>query len=86
VGMGAEQSADRILSVEAAKALGCRLHAELDFEGHGVQESTARAYRRLTEVSASAHPERPRMVWSGDGGSVTLGHVYLTDALVRESS
>ena len=27
-------------------------------------------------------PERPRLVWSGDGGSVPLGHVYLTSAMV----
>jgi hypothetical protein len=26
--------------------------------------------------------ERPRLVWSGDGGSVTLGHVYLNRAMV----
>jgi hypothetical protein len=26
--------------------------------------------------------ERPRLVWSGDGGSVTLGHVYLNPAMV----
>jgi hypothetical protein len=26
--------------------------------------------------------ERPRVVWSGDGGSVTLGHVYLSPTLV----
>jgi hypothetical protein len=27
--------------------------------------------------------ERPRLVWSGDGGSVTLGHVYLNRAMVE---
>ena len=27
-------------------------------------------------------PERPRLAWSGDGGSVPLGHVYLTSAMV----
>jgi len=26
--------------------------------------------------------ERPQLVWSGDGGSVTLGHVYLNRAMV----
>lgn len=30
----------------------------------------------------AAPPERPRLVWSGDGGSVPLGHVYLTSAIV----
>jgi hypothetical protein len=32
-------------------------------------------------AAASARPERPRMAWSGDGGSVTVGHVYLDDKL-----
>ena len=27
-------------------------------------------------------PERPQLAWSGDGGSVPLGHVYLTSAMV----
>jgi hypothetical protein len=27
--------------------------------------------------------ERPKLVWSGDGGSVTLGHVYLNRAMVE---
>jgi len=26
--------------------------------------------------------ERPKLIWSGDGGSVTLGHVYLNRAMV----
>ena len=31
------------------------------------------------------HAERPRVVWSGDGGSVAIGHVYLTPALVAQA-
>jgi asparagine synthase (glutamine-hydrolysing) len=32
------------------------------------------------------HPaERPKLVWSGDGGSVGLGHVYLSPAIVQEA-
>jgi len=28
-------------------------------------------------------PERPRLVWAGDGGSVGLGHVYITSAIAE---
>lgn len=28
-------------------------------------------------------PERPRLIWSGDGGSVGMGHVYMTVELVE---
>ena len=27
-------------------------------------------------------PERPNLVWTGEGGSVGLGHVYLTPEIV----
>ena len=27
-------------------------------------------------------PERPRLIWSGDGGSVGMGHVYMTETVV----
>lgn len=27
-------------------------------------------------------PERPRLIWSGDGGSVGMGHVYMTEKVV----
>lgn len=29
-------------------------------------------------------PERPQLVWSGDGGSVTVGHVYLNPAMIEK--
>jgi hypothetical protein len=28
-------------------------------------------------------PERPRLIWSGDGGSVGMGHVYMTERVVE---
>jgi asparagine synthase (glutamine-hydrolysing) len=34
-------------------------------------------------AEGASHPaERPNLVWSGDGGSVTLGHVYLNRPMV----
>lgn len=34
--------------------------------------------------SLEQRPERPRLVWSGDGGSVSLGHVYMSRAISEE--
>ena len=41
-----------------------------------------KAMRTAKHLSA-APPERPQMVWSGDGGSVGLGHVYLSRSMVE---
>ena len=30
-------------------------------------------------------PDRPRCIWGGNGGSVALGHVYLTDRIVEKT-
>jgi len=38
---------------------------------------------RGANVLRSAPPERPQMVWSGDGGSVGLGHVYLSRSMIE---
>lgn len=45
--------------------------------------------RRILDAWATAHPSevasgvKPLRVWSGDGGSVGLGHVYLDEKFVR---
>jgi hypothetical protein len=36
-------------------------------------------------LTAEFRPERPNLFWSGDGGSVGLGHVYLTQKLINVS-
>ena len=35
-----------------------------------------------SNAGAGRQAERPGLIWSGDGGSVTLGHVYLNQAMV----
>jgi len=37
---------------------------------------------KVASKQVTRMPERPRIVWSGDGGSVVAGHVYLDAALV----
>jgi len=42
-------------------------------------------FNEVRETSPSLRrwpPERPRVVWSGDGGSVGFGHVYMSPAVV----
>jgi hypothetical protein len=34
--------------------------------------------------SAASEVEHPRLVWAGDGGSVGLGHVYLTEEMISQ--
>jgi hypothetical protein len=78
-----EGSLDLVFGAQASAALQTR-HLELPRPSAPIAGS-------ITSVMPSwiAHlsgqgwlPARPRLVWSGDGGSVALGHVYLTEAMV----
>jgi asparagine synthase (glutamine-hydrolysing) len=37
----------------------------------------------LTTLSADDRPPRPALLWSGDGGSCGLGHVYLSEKIIE---
>lgn len=50
-------------------------------EGDPYSKATVREWLKIPEYAA-AGPARPRVLWSGDGGSVGLGHVYLNQAIV----
>lgn len=75
---------DRVFGALAAKALGTT-HHQVDVP---LSESTnfyrKEHLRHCMEVAAGSapRPERPSCIWSGDGGSVGLGHVYLDPATV----
>lgn len=46
----------------------------------------ARALEKFKEKSNHGGPfaaERPRLVWSGEGGSVMLGHVHLSESIIE---
>jgi asparagine synthase (glutamine-hydrolysing) len=77
-------SQDLVLGRMAAESMGC-LHYEYG-EG-GVDFAVRRSAALQAWVNACPEIEggphtRPRLVWSGDGGSVSLGHVYLTPQTV----
>jgi hypothetical protein len=63
-------------------------HATIDrlpsWEGDRYNKGMLRKFLSSDQY-LQAGPERPQLVWSGDGGSVGLGHVYLTDTVVALS-
>ncbi|WP_306391382.1 asparagine synthase-related protein [Telluria beijingensis] len=50
-------------------------------EGDPYSKATVHEWLKLPAYAA-AGPARPRVLWSGDGGSVGLGHVYLNQDMV----
>lgn len=50
-------------------------------EGDPYSKATVREWLKQADYLASG-PARPNVLWSGDGGSVGLGHVYLNQAIV----
>ncbi|MFZ6748708.1 asparagine synthase-related protein [Undibacterium sp. Ren11W] len=77
-------SQDHLFGRLAATALGSH-HYEL---GLG-RDSFSKRQRKILDSWASAHPElvkrgvKAHRVWSGDGGSVGMGHVYLDHAFIQ---
>jgi asparagine synthase (glutamine-hydrolysing) len=74
---------DRVYGAEMARRLGT-IHHEEPF-----MVSNPNFLRRTLELAqgfahGNSNPvERPLLVWSGDGGSVGLGHVYMTPRAVE---
>lgn len=73
---------DRVYAEEAASALGVPLwlHASGDLNINCVLDTVNTWARAGDHVSEQAdHP----IIWSGDGGSVGMGHVYLDDRMIE---
>jgi hypothetical protein len=51
-------------------------------DGDPYSKVTVREWLKMPEYVATT-PARPNVLWSGDGGSVGLGHVYLNPAMVE---
>ena len=52
--------------------------------GDSVPDYSSLMAKALGKSNYDQHPaERPRLVWSGEGGSVLLGHVHLSESLVE---
>ncbi len=79
-------SQDLIYGRMAAEAAGTQ-HFEFDEGGTDFATRRNSALRTWDDdpVRAALRPLRSGLVWSGDGGSVSLGHVYLNDAVVSQA-
>ncbi len=75
---------DLLLGRAAAQALGTR-HSEFTSGGDNFAQrhDGSIADWRAARADRSLWPDQPGLVWSGDGGSVALGHVYLSEEVVR---
>ena len=74
---------DRALGLQFAQALGTR-HLECDAMQGPWWKSVASGVTALQAVTApeSSLPERPGLIWNGDGGSFGFGHIHLTQEIV----
>jgi asparagine synthase (glutamine-hydrolysing) len=78
----ANGSQDQVFGAKFAKTIGTiHQEKEIDFKDPKLFEIIAASWKSSPHF-ATWPLEEPRLVWSGDGGSVGLGHVYLTQETV----
>lgn len=76
---------DQLFGLEFAHATGA-IHQEVPKKAGDLvpdYSSLLASVWSATNASISSPAERPGLVWSGEGGSVALGHVHLTEEIVR---
>lgn len=74
-------SQDQVFATLVAAKLGLK-HTQLQTNARNVAQAYRKdAVARWLEASFPPNQEKPSLLWSGDGGSVALGHVYLTPAI-----
>lgn len=79
------RSLDQVLGAEFARTVGTIHHEEPMGAGSpNWSQMMADAWRRTTWRNAAYAAERPALVWSGDGGSVGMGHVYINGRMVEQ--
>lgn len=76
-------SLDLVLGREFAEKASTR-HSEYEMPWR--EEDFWLTYRRLSQGNADATPDVSQAVWSGEGGSVGLGHIYITEELCELSA
>ncbi len=73
---------DQVFALEYANKSGT-IHHELPTEpGPNWSAVMAEAWQKSSHLQTEL-PEHPRIVWTGEGGSVGLGHVYISPEIVR---
>lgn len=79
-------TADAVIAPMVAASMGTRHHTNLRTPEQRmsiVSDSFALYARRHFEPAMKLFAESGFCMWSGDGGSVGMGHVYLTEAMVE---
>ncbi|MGB9107971.1 MAG: asparagine synthase-related protein [Telluria sp.] len=80
-----DASQDRVFAKLVADQIGTH-HTEIETSaknvGQGYRKDAVAAWLKQT-FSAGGAAQQAKMVWSGDGGSVGLGHVYMTPQVVE---
>lgn len=79
-------SQDLVLGRLIADRLGCQ-HFEYTKGSLGFAERQADALKDWAKINSQLDkpPQQPSLIWSGDGGSVALGHVYLDSNIVTQA-
>lgn len=79
-------SQDYVFSEMTAERQSIASFSHLEFrpiaEGDPYGKAAVRDWLNSAEFLAR-HPQRPNVVWSGDGGSLGLGHIYLNADIVQ---
>jgi hypothetical protein len=73
-------SQDQVFGAEFARLAGTNHTEHPREQARNVSEMMPETWRAVSNASQTA--ERPGIVWSGNGGSVALGHVHLTRRMV----
>lgn len=82
INIAPEGSADLVLGRIAAQRLGTR-HFEFPHGPIDGFERTVAGHHAWLQATLSEHrPPHPNVAWTGNGGSVGIGHVYLDDEMV----
>jgi hypothetical protein len=74
-------SQDQVLGAQFAKLAGTTHTQRPRQPGRWVSAMMAETWNEAVAASPGI-AERPKIVWSGNGGSVALGHIYLTRVMV----
>jgi asparagine synthase (glutamine-hydrolysing) len=78
---------DLVFAKTFADAAGCK-YLQMPYDDRIVDTSrithTVAEFVDAKVASGEISPDRPRMIWSGNGGSVGLGHITLTDSVTAK--
>lgn len=79
-------SQDYVFSEMAAQKMSLADFSHINFrplvEGDPYGKTAVQEWLR-SKLFLEKHPQRPNVVWTGDGGSVGLGHVYLNADIIQ---